>query len=384
MVVGMNLEAGHRYSLAAVAGHMDRHIHGVYAIEDERVGIDLAVVFGILHHVVAHLGPMPAAVFGTVESGHLVTARGGYGGVDHVGFLRRDRQRNAAGIDGRQSLGQLLPMRACVGALVDRRFGTARDDDAGVAPALIGGSVYDIGIARVDIEVGDAGILADLQDGLPGLAPVGGFVKTAIAARREERPLRGHQNHVRIARIDPDFRDVLGVRQSHHFPGLAPVGALVNAVAIAYGPLALILTGAQPHDVGVLGVHGHAPEGVGSAVVEDGLPGDSVVGGFPKASRGCGDIPDAAIFRVDRDVGDAAGTEGSGDVPDFETADDLGIQARRWRLPGDQAERKESSGDQTEEGALHEGYRTVYARRRWERVMMRGRRVNCLSSDYLH
>ena len=56
-------------------------------------------------------------------------------------------------------------MRARIGGLIDCRFRTARHDDAGVAPPLIRGRIHHIRIARVEIEIGRAGVLADRQNG---------------------------------------------------------------------------------------------------------------------------------------------------------------------------------------------------------------------------
>ncbi len=72
MVVGMDLPAGRADGLAAVFRYADRHVHGVDAVELEWIGIDLAVILGVLHDEVRHHGPVRAGVFGAIEAAQLV------------------------------------------------------------------------------------------------------------------------------------------------------------------------------------------------------------------------------------------------------------------------------------------------------------------------
>ena len=66
-------------------------------------------------------------------------------------------------------------------------------------------------VARIEHDVGDAGVLADVQHLLPGLAAVGRLVEPAIAARSPQRPLGRDVHRVRVARVDQDLADVLGL-----------------------------------------------------------------------------------------------------------------------------------------------------------------------------
>ena len=173
------------HRLAAVLGQEHRLVHGVDAVELERIGEDFAVIFGILHFLVGAAGPMLAAVLAAVVARHLVSPRGHDQGVHHVGLLRRDGQGDAAHVHGGQAFRQFLPGLAAVGSFENARVRTAGHHHAGIAPALVGGGVHHVGVARVDIDVGDAGVLGDFEDGLPGRAAVGGLVETAVAAGRE-------------------------------------------------------------------------------------------------------------------------------------------------------------------------------------------------------
>ena len=140
-----------------------------------------------------------------------------------------------------QPLGQLGPLRAAVGRLVERALGTAADELPDGAPALIGRGIEHVGILRIHHHVGDAGVGADGQDGLPGLAAVGRLVEAAVAAGVPQRADRAHVDDVRVARIDEDVLDVLGVLEPHPRPRLAGVGRLVDAVAVADAALVVVL-----------------------------------------------------------------------------------------------------------------------------------------------
>src|SRR5262249_31639420 len=172
------------------------------------------------------------------------------------------------------------------GALVERALRPAVDERPDVPAALVGGGDQDVRVARVYHHVGDAGVLADRQDVLPGLAAVGGLEQAAVAARPPERPLGGDVDDVRVARVEDDAGDVLRLLEAEVLPGLAAVVGAINAVAVADAALAVVLAGADPDDVGVLRVEDDAADRVRALVVEDRRPGGAGVGGLPDAAGG--------------------------------------------------------------------------------------------------
>src|SRR5262249_59686519 len=115
-------------------------------------------------------------------------------------------------------------------AAMDRAFGSAVDHREEAAPPLIRGGDDDLRIAGIEDDVGDAGVLGDLQHLRPGSAAVSRFVEPAIAAGSPERALRGHVDGVAVLRADHDAADVLGRLQSDIGPRAAAVVALVDAV----------------------------------------------------------------------------------------------------------------------------------------------------------
>src|SRR5262249_28971850 len=115
-------------------------------------------------------------------------------------------------------------------------------------------------IARVEDDIGDAGVLAELQAPFPGLAAVGCLVEAAIAARRPERPLRGDIDHIGVVRIDKDLAGVFRLAQTHVLPRLPAVGALINTVTEANAAKRLVLAGAQPDNVRIVRIERNAAE----------------------------------------------------------------------------------------------------------------------------
>jgi hypothetical protein len=156
------------------------------------------------------------------------------------------------------------------------------------------------------------------QDPLPGGPGVAGPVQATIAAARPQRPLGGDVDHVRVARVDNDHADVLGVLQPQVFPGGAAVEAPVNAVAVAHVAAADVLAGADPNGVAVVWVDGDGADRVRTLTVEDRRPGRPAVFGLPDTAAAHRHVPDAAIDRIDRDVGDPAGHQRRSDLAPFE------------------------------------------------------------------
>jgi hypothetical protein len=85
-----------------------------------------------------------------------------------------------------RGLRQLIPRPtrpiSTVGRLVDAAFGAAADQLSDRTSPLVGRGVQHVWVLRIHDQIGHAGVLADREDGLPRLAPVGGLVETTIAA----------------------------------------------------------------------------------------------------------------------------------------------------------------------------------------------------------
>src|SRR5262249_35931053 len=145
---------------------------------------------------------------------------------------------------------------------------------------------------------------------LPGAGAVNGLVEAAVAAGRPQRALGGDVDDVGVARVDDDLGDVLGLLEADVLPALATVVGAVQPVAVADAALAVVLAGADPDDLGAFRVEGEGADGVGALVVEDGGPGGAGVDGLPDAAGGGGGEVAAAVGGVDGEGGDAPGGEG--------------------------------------------------------------------------
>ncbi len=131
-------------------------------------------------------------------------------------------------------------------------------------------------------------------------------------------PLRGDVHDVRVRRIDDDATDGARILEPHVRPGLAAVGALVDAVAPARALARVRLAGAHPHREGRRGRDGHGADGHHRVhVVEDGRPRRAVVGALPEPAAGGGDVDRVglALHPCDGDVVDAAAGVHGADGP---------------------------------------------------------------------
>ena len=232
----------------------------VDALVVARVDGDLAGVHGA-GIPVAHQLPRVAAVLGAVDAGAAFGVGGGR--VVAVALLDADvDDARVAAVDGDAhaadhvlgeaardaGTGQPLPGVAAVHAAVERAAGAAAVEAPGTALPLICGGVDDVRALGVERHVDDAGVLVDLQDGLPGRAAVGAAVEAALLVRAPEVAHRGDVHEVGVVRVQRDAPDMLAVAQPHVRPGLAAVGALVDTVAPRRALPVGALAGADPDD----------------------------------------------------------------------------------------------------------------------------------------
>ena len=298
----------------------------VDALVVARVDGDLAGVHGT-RVPVAHQLPRVAPVLGAIDAGApLGVGRGRVVAVPlldaHVDNARvaavdgdADAPDHVFGESARDAgAGQPLPGVAAVHAAVERAAGAASVEAPRAALALVGGGVDDIGLVGVERDVHGAGVLVDLQDGLPGGAAVGAAVEAALLVRTPEVAHGGDVDEVRVVRVQRDAPDMLAVAQPHVGPGLAAVRALVDAVAPRRTLPVGALPGADPDDGRVALVEGDRPDRMRALVLEHGVEGDAVVAGLVDAAgRGRDVVLDRVRFG-DGQIDDAAAHDGGADV----------------------------------------------------------------------
>src|SRR5438270_4228516 len=91
--------------------------------------------------------------------------------------------------------------------------------------------VHGVGIGRIDLHVGGPCVLVPGDYFLPALTPVGGTVETAFSTRPVRMSEHRGENTVRVARVDGEPGNLLGIVEAKMHPGLAGIGGLVNSVA---------------------------------------------------------------------------------------------------------------------------------------------------------
>src|SRR5262249_32982744 len=173
--------------------------------------------------------------------------------INHIQIAGRQGQPDSAQVFRGQAGFDLVPRLAAICGAVNGAFRPAVDQRPDVPPSLIRRSQEDVGIARVQGDIGDAGVFADVEDEVPGLAAVGRLVKAAVTSWAPKRSLGGDVDRVRIAGIDQDLPDVFRVFEADVFPRLAAVGGFVDAVAVSNAALAVVLPGATQITFGFFG-----------------------------------------------------------------------------------------------------------------------------------
>src|SRR5207249_8421562 len=94
--------------------------------------------------------------------------------------------------------------------------------------------------------------------------------------------------------------------QTDILPALAAVLRAIDAVAVADAPLAVVLSRADPDDIGILGIKHHGANGIGTFVIKNRRPGGPGVFRFPNAARGDRHIIMSAVVRMDREAHDSS------------------------------------------------------------------------------
>ena len=289
--------------LAAVLGDLHPGVHRVDACFDLGIDEELLVVLRPAGDVRAALLPQPPLVDRAEEAARLVGCFDD--GIDDVGLRRSDGEADPPHVFLGEPVFQFLPRRPAVRRLPDPRTGSAVDQGPDVAASLVARGVEDVGVAGVAHDVGHSRVLVHGEDRLPRLAAVSRLVQAAVPSRRPERPLSGHQHAARIARVDEDLRDVLGILEPQVLPRHAAVVRPVDAVAVRDAALRVVLAGADPDRQRVLRVERHAADRVRPLVVEDRGPRRAGVDRLPDIPRRGRHVADRVVLRVDGDVGDA-------------------------------------------------------------------------------
>src|SRR5687768_2391511 len=91
--------------------------------------------------------------------------------------------------------------------------------------------IKNVRVGEIDIEVGDAVLVIDVECLGPRLAAVSRHVHAALFVWTKRVAQCADVHDVGILRMDGDSRDALGFSQTHVLPRLAAIGRLVNSIA---------------------------------------------------------------------------------------------------------------------------------------------------------
>ena len=94
--------------------------------------------------------------------------------------------------------------------------------------------------------------------------------------------------------------------QPHVLPGFPAVGALVHAITESDATIGIVFPSPEPDNIWVHRVNRHAAQGIGTAIVKEGLLTLTAIDCFPKPSGTDRRKPDTAIARVHGNVGNPA------------------------------------------------------------------------------
>ena len=230
------------------------------------------------------------------------------GCVDRVRVARGDGEIRLK--DRGKPVAELLPRRATVDGLEDPTAraaeGAAFDEALLLLPER---GVHDVRIARIDLDVVGAGVLVLVQHFLKRPTAIGRAEDAALLVRPVGMAEGGDEEAIGIVRIDCDHRDHLRVVETEIRPALSSVRGLIEAIpgreVGSNDPCARA-------DVDHIRIGGRDADGAdrpGTLVVEEGMPGGTVVGRPPDTAVVEADVGDV---RLARDTGHRASASGPG------------------------------------------------------------------------
>ena len=321
----MHVDGGVAGRLAAVARILEWRAGPEHVIRVHRAHAHLGVIERA-SVLVVHLDPGLAAVRGAVQAvGRLLRLDGGIllrvrrcVGLDHRVHHVRIRHRDG---DADAPLGCLRESAALHfsprGAGV-RAFPQCRALAAGVQKvratnALVARRPDDVGIARIERDVHEAGGVTDVLEVGPRLAAVGRLVEAAFLVGRPSRAQRGDVRHVLVARVHDNPANMLRLLEPARGPRAPTVGGLEHAAAGRHRVARVGLARAVVHGVGVIRRDGDHAAGRHVFVLEHRAECGARVGGLEQPTASARDVEGARGPRNARYVHHSALVVGGAD-----------------------------------------------------------------------
>ena len=290
----------------------------------DRIRLDVNVIPGARPEdsVAVHELPGLAVIVAAVQPA--LVQLGLDNGVNAVRHAGRDIHAGLADQLG-QTARQLFPGVTAVGGLENAAGGATGFDEPWLAPVLPHRRVHDARIGRVHRQIGGAGLVVDLQDGLPGVAAILAAVHATLFAGPPDLSLDGNVHEIGVFGMDDNPGDLPRLRQADVLPGRTGIGRFVHAVAVTGRDTTdRRLARADVNDVDVGLGHGDRTDRADvEVVVGYVLPGNAGIFRLPDSTARGAHVIEPIVSRDSRNRSDPAAAPGPDQAP-FEA-----IQQRR-------------------------------------------------------
>src|SRR5713226_576478 len=186
----------------------------------------------------------------------------------------------------------------------------------------------DVGILRIENDVDAAGAVIEVENFLPGFTAVTRAEDAALIVFAVGMAEGGDKSDIGIRRMDDHLADVARVFQTDVVPGLAAIVRTIDAVA--EGDVAAY-AGFARTDINYIGIgvrHRDAADRGGILLVEERIPGNAPVRGFPNAARHRAKIVRVRLARHPR-YGKSPATAKWTDEAPFHSAVGFGVDLLR-------------------------------------------------------
>ena len=267
------------------------------------VGVDpeLAVVHRTLVQFV-HARPRLSVVAGLEDPALL----GLHHGHDQGRITPGDGESDPSLVTRGQAFRHLVPRVAAVRRPVDAASRPAAREPPRAPPPLVRRRVEHRRVRRVEGEVDEAGVVVDVEDLRPRLAAVRRPVDAALGVGAEQVPQRRHPHDVGVRGVDGDAPDVARLLQPREPPRLAAVRGVIHALAPRRAVAVVRFPRPDPHFQWIGRGERDVPDREVRRVVEDRFPGRPVVHALPDAARSRAHVDVGLRAGHDLEIGDAA------------------------------------------------------------------------------
>src|SRR6266850_1957076 len=300
--------------LAAVHGAEESGVRDVDGVRVLGIGPDMGEIPGALAEavVVGDERPVLATVVRAIESAFFSFNER----VDDIRIGAGNGHADAAqGALGNAIAFDALPGGAVVVRTVEAVLGAAAIERPGSAIALPHGGEQNVGIAGIENDVNAAGAVVEIENFFPVFAAVASTKDAAFGVRAVGMAESGDEYDVWIRGMNDELADVPGVLQSDIGPGFPGVIRTIDAVAEGDISADTSFAGSRINNVGIGIRDRDAANGRGGLLLEERIPGDASVRGFPNSACDGAKVIGIGLARDSGDGQNASSAKGPDQTP---------------------------------------------------------------------